>query len=393
MTPTALTLPADRLICCQRATVARAGTMKTIDRYLLREFLKPLGYCLAAFTLLAVVYDLFDRLHRFLDARTPLWMVARFYASLVALNLPFLLPASLLLAGLYVFWQLGRANEITAIRTSGVSFARVLVPFLGVGLVASLASLVVQEMVAPEAAQWSRAATDARFKPAAVSRLHRNRVYFNTADAREWIIGTLDLDHPDRLLDVSVKQERPDGTRQIEYHAPRADYLDGVWWFYGLQTQRFTTEDHPIGAPAPAQPDTNRIAALPDFTETPRAFASSVKDWEFLSTREIKDYLAAHRHLSYEDRVRRRVDKHVRLALPWASLVIVLFAVPVGIRGGRQDVIAAVLLSVGLFLGFYALGEAGKFMAKREWLWPWLGAWLSHIVCVVTGAVMVWRTR
>ncbi|MDA0991053.1 MAG: LptF/LptG family permease, partial [Verrucomicrobia bacterium] len=72
--------------------------MKILDRYILRSLLVPLAYCLMAFAMLFIIWDLFEHMSQFLEARTPLTMVGLYYVLLLLPTLEFLAPASLLLA-------------------------------------------------------------------------------------------------------------------------------------------------------------------------------------------------------------------------------------------------------------------------------------------------------
>ena len=93
--------------------------MKLLDKYLLREYLVPVAYCLSAFGMVFVIYDLFDHLARFMDAKTPWTSSGLYYLCMLAQSIEFLVPASLLLATLYTLWHLARNNEITAMRACG----------------------------------------------------------------------------------------------------------------------------------------------------------------------------------------------------------------------------------------------------------------------------------
>ncbi len=54
--------------------------MRLLDRYLLRELLTPLGYCLGGFLLLWITSDLLRQLDDFQAARLGMWDVIEFYA-------------------------------------------------------------------------------------------------------------------------------------------------------------------------------------------------------------------------------------------------------------------------------------------------------------------------
>ena len=50
-------------------------------------------------------------------------------------------------------------------------------------------------------------------------------------------------------------------------------------------------------------------------------------------------------------------------------------------------------MAMAFFFGFYLLNQVGIFMAKRLWVAPWIGAWMSNAVFLVTGIVLAIRMR
>ena len=53
--------------------------MRLLDRYLLREFLVPLGYCLCGFLTLWISFDLFAELNRFQSKKLHGGDIAEYY--------------------------------------------------------------------------------------------------------------------------------------------------------------------------------------------------------------------------------------------------------------------------------------------------------------------------
>lgn len=363
--------------------------MKLTDKYLLRQYLVPLAYCLIAFCMVYVLYDLFDHLSRFIEAGTPLVLIIRYYLCLLTPTLEYLVPASLLLATLYTLWRLTRNNELTAMRASGVSLYRIMMPFLAVGLIFSITAAAIKETVAPQAGQWATDFKKHKFREMRHS-VHFNQAYYNSAAHRLWLIEKIDLKNPHRLIGVKVKQEREDHSKAKEIVARKAEWLDGQWWFYNGHVQKFHVNESPNGKPEALSPDGEEI---PFLTEKASDFLNEIRPWEFFSSVEMVQYLASHPDLSDEDIARRKFDLHSRLAMPWACLIVTLFGIPAGARSGRQSALAGVLLAVAFFFGFYALTQLGMFLGKTQVIWPWLGAWLSNIIFLITGTNMVLRMR
>lgn len=123
--------------------------MRRLTRYVLGRLVAPFGFALAALTgfmLLNQVARQFPRLAgKGLD-----WKVI---AEVFVLALPFILaltlPMAVLVATLYGFSQLAAENEITAMRSSGVSVGQLLRPVLLVSVVIAVATFGFVDQVLP----------------------------------------------------------------------------------------------------------------------------------------------------------------------------------------------------------------------------------------------------
>src|SRR5262249_25592310 len=127
----------------------RCAGMRLLDRYLLRELLVPLGYCLAGFLIFWVAFDLFAELNNFQEHKLHGGDILEYYLVKTPEFLVIVMPMGLLLALLYTLTNHARHHEITAIRGAGISMWRLCVPYLGVGLAASLCLFALNEFLVP----------------------------------------------------------------------------------------------------------------------------------------------------------------------------------------------------------------------------------------------------
>ena len=123
--------------------------VRILTKYLLREFAWPLLYCFDAFAMLWIVMDLFGHLDDFIVNHASFATVLRYYITLFPEGFVQILPITLLLALLFCLTNLGRHNELTAMRVSGVSLARLALPLLGVGALATALVFVAGERLVP----------------------------------------------------------------------------------------------------------------------------------------------------------------------------------------------------------------------------------------------------
>jgi len=293
---------------------------------------------------------------------------------------------------MYTLWQFTRHQELTAMRAGGVSIYRIMAPFLIVAVVFSLLTAVIRETVTPYAARWTQefakreAATDKK-------RILYDVAYFSSMGRRQWLIGKLDTDQPWKLREVKITCERADGTRYQVIETPKAEWLDGQWWFYDPVVKNFDKDQNPVARRTGAPGSSSTICEMTFFDERPADFVNETTNWEFLSSRAILRYLRQHPDLSPRDAAQKKLALHQRMSMPWACLIVTLFAIPAGVRGGRRSAVTGIFLTVAFFFGFYSLMQIGTFLAMRQLIWPWIGAWLSNIVFLGAGVVMAMRIR
>ena len=163
--------------------------MRLLDRYLLRELLIPLGYCLSGFLVFWVAFDLISSLNRYQESNLTAHDVAQLYLVRLPSILVILLPVALLLALLYALTNHARHNELTAIRAAGVSLVRICLPYVVVGLLLSPVLFVMNEYWAPDSADRE----DAIMHRHQLARPENQKGGFNnTRDGHNWTYTAFD---------------------------------------------------------------------------------------------------------------------------------------------------------------------------------------------------------
>lgn len=371
--------------------------MKIIDKYMLKQYLVPFGYCVGAFSLLYIVLDLFDRFDDFMEVKAPVGDILLYYAYfLFKVNgfVPFIvvvMPIALLLATLYTLTMFARHNELTAMCASGVSLRRLMVPLMMVGLCASLFGAVVQETIGPQATRWIALYTKQVLKKSKDSAfVVSDYIYHAGATHRQWLVKSFDQRTPQRLKGVKVTHERADGSLAMEITARKAEWLDGTWWFYGLQRRDYDERSDPIG---PVSTPSEHPVEMPEYTERPDDFMNELQNADFLSTFDLVRTLQNRPDAQGPWRTRRLVDINARLAMPWSCLVLILLGLPATAGGARRPAMRSVAFGVCALFGFYFLVNVGMILGKRAILEPWLAGWLPNLVFLGIGGWLTWRLR
>ena len=365
--------------------------MRILTRYVLREFLVPLTYCLTGFLGIYVLFELIDSFNRIMETKPPALLVLQFFAGYLSPYLEWLIPAALLLGTLYTMWNFCRHSEITAMRANGIGFIVIVRPLLAVAALMAVLVACVNEFYAPDASERARNTRDARFSPV-TNKVKENIPYYNQQAGRIWRINKMSLDNPKLLEGVRLSLDRPDGSRQIDITCRKAEHLDGVWWLFYPQYQYFDELNNPIENPKP-QLSGLVIRSMPELNETPRDFLLMNKAWEYYTVRDMLHHLKTHPSLEKREVASKWYDIQARLAAPFSCLIITLFAIPAGVATGRQSVFKGVILAIAMFFGFYTASLGCMVLVKNGLMPVLLGAWLPNAIFLCAGTILFYRQR
>jgi lipopolysaccharide export system permease protein len=360
--------------------------MKILSKYLLKSLLYPLVYCLLGFILIFIINDLFDNFSDFLESGIRPLEILYYYGLLLPPMVILILPACLLLAMLYSLSQLTRHSEIVAMRAGGVSIYRIILPFIGVGICATLLSSFLNEKVAPNAGYGADQFLHYQRYGREVDIYFADHIALKTGN-HVWMVQRFDT-RDYSMFGVELVQQREDGTDAVKINVEKALWLDGRWWFTDLMVQQYNEQGDLMGAP-----EMTLHKEMRELTETPETFMSEIKDPQHLSSSEIMHYLESKDGISDEARTRLEVDLHSRLATPLTCLAVTLIGIPVGAHTGRKGAFAGIMLAMGLFFTFYALQLVSQYLGKLELIPAWVGGWLPLMIFGAVSPFMIHRLR
>lgn len=121
--------------------------MTLLHRYLLRQNLLLLVFCLGLGASVYLLADLFDRLDDFLEAGVAGGTILTYFIVKLPLIISQILPAVFLLAMLLQLGFMARSRELMALQAGGISFARLVRFFVLYSLLFSLMQLAFSQMV------------------------------------------------------------------------------------------------------------------------------------------------------------------------------------------------------------------------------------------------------
>jgi lipopolysaccharide export system permease protein len=351
--------------------------VRILDKYLLREFVWPLLYCFDAFAMLWIVMDLFENLGGFLKAHARVGQVLHYYLIAFPEAFVLIMPISLLLGLLFCLTNLGKNNELIAMRSSGVSLTRLAAPLLTIGFAASLLVFGVNELFVPrskERADAFMAALQGKGRQDIVE----NFFFTNASARREWYARRFNIQTYEMQDLVQVYERKSDGT-EFRVDAASARWVDGEWHFYDARIDG--------GVPVAA---TN----LPAINDPPKRLAVEGKKPDQMTSAELRRYVRAQKRAGRTSQLAGyEVTLHSRYAFPLTCFMAVWIGLPLGLRVSRSGPLRSVGMALLLFVAFWFCVSFTRALGRGGQIPPALAAWLANMIFGAVGAVLLLRAR
>lgn len=346
-----------------------------LDRYLAQGFLRVFLICLLCVTVLYLIVEFFDRVDNFLDAGVSVWTAVRYFLYKLPLSISRVIGFASLFSALFCLGMLARTQEITAMRSSGLSLRRISLPLLLLSVMICLFTFFWNEGLVPIFTRKSQAIYKTEVKNKQLKSL------FGTRDI--WIRGE------NSFINVEKFDTRKNTLEGISIFPLNRDFsLKG---FIEIPVARWTGTQWEAkkGTEWEFQPDGKMVQrevvpSLP-FSETPEDLKLLARDPEEFTFFELQKQITDLRNKGI-DATEYEVDLQVKLALPFISPLMVLIAIPFALKrrlGGGMALSFGVAMVIAF--GYWVLLAFCVSLGHSGALPPWISAWLANFVFALIG--------
>ncbi len=351
--------------------------MRILDRYVLSEVLKILAVALLAFVVVFDVVDLFDNIDTYMDRKASMSSVARYYAFLLPWEFVLVLPIGALLSTLLAVGNLARHRELVAMKASGISLYRIMAPLLALGVVLTVAALVLGETVVPRTNALKRRVqrVEIRGRQPRPTKRSSNLYHLGRYGSTYFVRRASD---DNTLTGVVVLEHVATGRLAGRIDAARASWDGDRWVFRDGYLRYFVAEREYVLRFAEA--------AFSDLDDPPGDLRALRRDPEEMHYFELRERI---RRLERggQDARREKVDLLFKISFPLANLVVVLVGAPLAANPRRGGVGVGFGLSLTLSFLYYGLFKASQALGYAGTLPGALAAWVPNALFLL-GATM-----
>ncbi len=362
-----------------------------LDDYVLRSFLGSFFLVEVSFVLLSLIFSLFELLGDIVHNRAGLAVVGDYLLNLTPSMIYNITPLSVLIAVLVTISVLNRSSELTAMKATGISVYRVIVPILLIACALAVMMFSFEQLYLPGANRKQESLrSEIKGKPPRT---------FLRPD-HEWVFGESKPGEPARIFyyeffdsagnrfaNLTVLEFQPNSfviARRIFATDVSWDPQQREWVFDKGWVRIFQN-----GTISSYKTFVSQI--FPEITEPPEYFKKEDLQSSEMTFPELAHYIRDLGQSGF-DTIPLRVQLNKKVAYPLVTLVMAILAVPFALSMGRRGSLTGIAIAIGVAIAYWVAAGLFEAMGNVNTLPAALAAWSPDLLFGLIGGYLLLRT-
>lgn len=363
--------------------------MRLIRRYILKEFIKIFLVIMISFLVLFLVIDFFDRFPRLMRRGATVDILAIYFL----LRIPYLFilssPITVLLSGLFLMDNLSKHNESLAIKASGISVFRMVLPLIIFAFFFSIFMVWFGDFVYPKAEAYRDYVYRVKIKGQKMEDIRmKSNTYYRGEDNTLFYIGFFD-GYNNIMRNIDITTFEPESNKIVrKISVPYAKWNDEKekWIFEDYYSRSFSDKGlHDVVY------EKQMISDL--LKEAPKNFIKLTRSSDSMNYFQLKEYIERLKSIGekYDEQI---VDLNLKIAFPFVNFIIMFFCVPLASTTTRTKGRGIIfLLAVAITFLFLSAVRIGQSLGYNGVVSPVLSVWLGNIIFGFIGVSLIIKTE
>lgn len=373
-----------------------------MDRYIISEMIFPFLFGVGAFTALGMaIGSLFELVRLVAESGLPLLSALQVFGLRSPSIIVLTFPMSMLLSTLLAYGRLSGDSETVALRSTGISIYRLVIPAVALSLLITSVTFIFNELVVPTANRQASITLNQALNRDEPDFRQENILYQEfgeilTRDSNGEIATKQGLTR--QFYARSFDGETMRGIIVLDFSNEELNQIvlaqSGLWqpenssWLFRGGTSYVVS---PEGAYSNIVTFDRQEIQL---TRAPLDIAQEVRSPEEMNISELSRHIRVIASTGDDRAIRRlQVSLHLKYSIPFVCVTFALIGAPLGLRPQRTSSSIGLGLSILIIFGYYTFTFVTQALGQTGTLGPAVSAWLPNIIGSVIGIGLLYRAN
>ena len=345
--------------------------MKILDRYIIQKFIVTFFFAIFLLIAIAIVIDITEKIDDFISNQAPLYeVIVHYYFNFIPWIGLMLAPLFVFVSVVYFTSRLTTNTEIICMLNGGVSFYRLLVPYIFTSILFALLFAYYNHYILPKNNK-----TRIHFEEQYASKKDKKKtsINYHFQIGRDTFIYTQSFDMYSntgyrfsiekikdfkQLYKLSADNILWDSTKH-QWKLLNWKYRQNVGNIDNVQKGKDTFMTLPIGV---------------------KEYETQTYDIEAMTTKELKKYIVDQIHKGNENVSTYKIEAYRRSAVPFSTIILTLIAVAMTTKKVRNGMGIYVVIALLLSSSYIVIQQFSTVFATKGNLDPLLAVWIPNII-------------
>ena len=359
--------------------------MKKIDLYISKRFLVTFFVALLLIIGIVIIFDISEKIDDFSGKHVPLHeIIFDYYINFVPYFINMFSSLFVFITVIFFTSRMAANSEIIAILSGGVSYHRMMVPYIATSVLIALLSLGLNLYVIPQA-NAKRVEFEVKYIRHSHVKDKRREIHYQIAPGQYVYVDNFsawnNTAYRFTLEDIDGGRLK----RKLTADSAVWDSTFGGWhlrnWFIreyseGLE-DRITSGE---------KKDTVIALTVTDFYENNRTV-------EKLSGRQLNQLIDKQKMRGDANVMYAEIEKHTRTSMPFSCIILTIMGVSLSSRKRRGGTGWNLAIGIGLAFSYILFQRFSQMFVFTGALPAWLALWIPNVLYTIIAAVLYDRAR
>ncbi|MCQ2170228.1 MAG: LptF/LptG family permease [Bacteroidales bacterium] len=342
-----------------------------IDRYIVKKFILSFLLSLLVIITIVIVFDISEKISKFVEYHAPLEAVIfQYYVNFIPYFINMFSPLFVFITVIFFTSRMAANSEIIAILSGGISYRRLMVPYMFSAAVIAFMSLMLNLYVIPRSNEV-RVAFEAKYVRSHVD-FKRSNIHYMIAPG-EFVFVESFSDWNKTAYRFTL-EEIQDGRMVSKLSADRAvwDSTMGGWHLENYFLRNFSEglkDEVKVGA---------KMDTIIPLTVTD--FYCNEKTVQTLSTRNLNQLIKTQKMRGDSNVIYAQIEKNNRISLPFSAFILTIIGVSLSSHKRRGGIGWNVALGIALAFSYILFMRFSQMFVFTGMLPPGIALWIPNVL-------------
>jgi lipopolysaccharide export system permease protein len=362
--------------------------MTILDRYLIRQFTATFIFSILALCVIFLIVNLLESLDSFLDQKVGIAIIIQYYANFLPEIIKLLTPIGMLMAALFSIGRLSNLNEITAMKSGGMSLYRIMLPLFLVSLLITAAHLYFNGWIVPGSNMRKSAIERQHLKKGTANNTLYN-VYLRDSTRRNMLMQFYDgvmRTGNGITIEEYDSEIQPRILHRYDAEIIKWDSIKGQWLLSHVY-ERIFPQDKALKVILHYH-DSLHLQLSLRHDDIVRLQKSSTE----MNFDEQRSYIRLLERGGKDVRM-QMIDYYGQYAFPFANVIVILFAIPFASIRKKNGLAVEIATAMVVSFIYLACTKIGQNLGYSMNIDPALVGWLPNIIFSIAAIGNMIRIR